>query len=463
MSRVAFVSSNNDNILYADIENKQLAIKNDYLWFQKPDKQTKELSKSYQEPKNFVPIGVNESYAIGVHMNKGLPELTQRLQLIEKHQFVKAWKAQLLQCQFLPKYDYYMSKLFDILKVDPLLKDAVESIIRDKDILDFKSKLPKEKPKENPEENPKNTEEKTKTCILKIYEEQTIDYTNLLLPESKFHSRLLVNRLTSKRNKGWKQTKIVIPTVDNDSCPASFYLYNHYVLISYYLSASLPIIRSTLYDLEDNYKVVFQVETYNMKGPPNCMTNGRFIIVSDGYSANVVDMVTYKTNKSYGSYTINGEIITACDINEKGEIMLGTYSGLYYRVSSKGLILFAFKQPEGLAITNIQHAADKVLIQTITSLNLVEGIIQRKITQWNAVRPIYATVHGGKVVLFSKYGITRILPLFSDQMETMIPLYKEITYDLNFVIPWYKALYISKDATYIYILHPEVQVIRKSN
>jgi predicted nucleotidyltransferase len=450
MSGVTFLQTN-DSLLYSDIEPNQQkeVIKNDMKWFEEKSEPT--VYTSYKDADHFLPIGLNDKYAIGVHYKHDLNELKHKMQFLEKCQFVSAWKKQLYACEFKGKYDYFLQKFLANVNIDPTLKDAAEHLLRDEELLKFKNSLPEEKPEKQEQPTPKVTE-KTKKTFMQVYENQPEANINIRDDPSDSHVRLLINRLGSSKTKGWKDTNLIFSCVDGITLFPSFYLYKNQLTVARYMHKDITIMKVEIYDLDNNYKKIFESFVYNVRGSPKCISNGRYLVVSDGFSANLFDL---SKESQYKSFAIEEEIISAVNVNDRGDVLIGTYNGLYYRIGNNGMILFAYKDNNALCILGISVAAEKVLLSTSTGICLIEGQTTRAILHYNNEKPICGYVHGGKMLLFNKYGTIRIIPLFTKYIELMLPLPKEVDYDLNRTTPWYHGLYVNDVGSKIYALYPD--------
>jgi hypothetical protein len=384
-----------------------------------------------------LPIGINDKYAIKISCTT---DYVEKMLHLEKDQFQAFWEFQLASCTFKGKYNHYLSVMLTYTKMDPFLKPVVESVLRNPKLLEYKLSLPDSKPqkKEKDMTDPKMSNK----CLMHIYEKKMPDITNNNNVDTKDNTYVYISRLCSKKSKDWKALKIHIPYHH-----PGIYLHDHYLVVAYYVHETT--IKVVMYDLSNNQKVTFEALVYNMKGYPKCITNGEYIVVSDGFSANIFHRDNANT---YRSYMIESEIITAINVNKYGDIIMGTFGGCYYRVSSTNVILYAHKHISNLCITGIVVQNDqKILVTTITGVYLIEG---SPFIQWNGYRPLCGHLCDDKVLIMSKYGVVRIL---TDERD-----YKMMENDNISIIPYYNALYTTKDVLYI-LCHNGTIITKKIN
>lgn len=423
-SRVAFVYDNNNETFTPE----------DLRWLSQ-DTGPEIVYNSYGDRDKFYPIGINGKYAIGLNCSVAFK---RNMYLVEHAQLIKYWKQRLVQCTYRVKYDYFWNKFLDIINKDITLNPVAEALIRDEELLKFRNTLPQEKPNDDDIIIEKEPVEAKGTKMELFPITTTTTMTTTTTNES---ARVVIFRYMTQ--KQWKDTNVCIPCRKGE-VPGCC-LYENYLLTAHYVTKDT--IQVVLRDLNNNYKEVFSCEVQGFKGLLKCVMDDPYIVVSDGVC---VAMINRDEPTYFRRFTIDGEVISATNVNATtGDIMIGTYSGLFYRIGIRGIIRYVEQISFNMAIINIENDG---LIQTIASIFFGS-------TEIDLDRPICCVADQGKIIVQSKYGKLWMVPRFATkdvQAEFLLP--EGVTYTLQQLTPWYhNGIYSNKNV--IAILYPEGHIV----
>lgn len=413
--------------LYADIpkEERSQYSKYEKKWLENHPTIDK-ISAAFPDSNQFVPVGINSNTAFAINAKEGyVATLIQS----EKLQFHKAWKANLLRSRSKQQYEYRLKKF---IVGDPNLKEVVEKIYRDTDLIDFKNSLPNDLSEEEIE---LKYEERQDSGV------QTISYTDPVKPnieESGDFYNLYYNNYNTKGI--WKSSKI---TCKSKHVPAVS-ICERFILFAYYLTDSIVIVK--LFDMEYKQKFEWCCEK---EGPLKCAVNSNgWMLISDGITVHQKrDGITYQ-------YMIENQVVTSIHIAEEDNfVFMGTYNGQIYDVNPARIRSYS-KTLDIVPILSISTSGNNILGLTITT------IITSDAKQFNAVRPLTMKVKGTFVIFLTKYGRIKIGSRIHDNQFIEYKAPEGKTVDVNKVNPWYdNGIYF--DGKKLAVLYPDGTIVKK--
>lgn len=170
MSEILFTEAPNP-LLYSDVDPKLREIyqKNELEWYREDNKVTQEWSHPSSDPSLFIPVGINEQFAMGF-MTECAPDYKLFLGVRERHAFGAYWKQKLMRCKHRKQYDYLYEEFEAVVKHDPHTFTVVEKALQeDAELQEFSAALPEERPEGEEKGYHKEPAERTMAnCIMKI-------------------------------------------------------------------------------------------------------------------------------------------------------------------------------------------------------------------------------------------------------------------------------------------------------
>jgi hypothetical protein len=425
MSRVAFTQHCE---FHGDIPTTERAkfTQNEQAWALQADLSEDYLTDPpFKSSEKWIPIGVSDRMAMGFGTSLA-PAHRQRSMLLEQDQFAKVWINTLLRTHYRQQYNGIHERFLKMVKKDPSLKTAAEMVLRCKQLLEFRDKLPAERSDDMPQGLDNAIAERYDGRYrFADFQGVTSAPEETELPKQKVALYTFDYREPAKN--AWKVAMIF--KCHNDTLPTACLTRNNHLYVAYYVSEQCV----KMMHFDENQQVVdsWYTEERGMRGPLTCDVDA----VTDGH------LVYEKCGRKH--WIEKDVIITSIKRAETtGDLYLGTFAGHVYNVTQLTFV----KTRDPLAVLSIDTSGDnKYIIQSINDITFDERLL-------NVGRPLTCAVKGTMVVSLSKYGVISLCFMGAN---SFYPAPEGVTGGLRY----YKGgIWISDDGGKIVVMYPDGRV-----
>lgn len=376
------------------------------------------MKKGVSDIDNWFPLGIGANLAYGLHTRLAHAHRC-RLFEIEQDQLVRHWMYSLLRCKDRQQYKQIQSQFLKLVKEDPSLKPAANTVLEDGELLKFRDKLP--------EESEEPYDMRYESREVGTHERIVIDACSKpTIEEADEVSCVYLLRYRNEKQY-WKESRITLKSFKG-TVPAAHVTFDNKLHLAHYLTES--VVRYAHYDADQ--KLMDEWYCANMGGPllvhQGCVSDGRYVFTHQG------------TQRHFFA----NHIVTAIEWYKEA-LKIGTLAGLIFSCSSNTVEAV----PNRVAVLSIQQGK---AYQTLCTL-----VVDRLCL--NAGRIIASRiVNDGEVILtLNKHGVLHVRCEGKDDYVYNPPNY--VSCNIQHTMAHCKdALWVSQDASQVAILYPTGQV-----
>jgi hypothetical protein len=429
--------------------------KTEPLWMKQEISTDTLLTKAFNN-QQFIPIGVNEQWALGL-VSARSTEHKQSQRYIENYQFAQYWMCTLMRCRHKKQYEVLMGRFMKMVELDQDLKPAANAVLRNEELIAHRNGLPEVLEPEA--QGPKGLD--LSSFMTRPEAEHWVgfahpaDLVDMEVSPNHYIAQIVKNPI-HKRNinkRVWKaegeQLKIL-----EDTFPATYMNQDTgRWVVAYYINATTIRVDSGG-DGEDLVHYYIQSTQHGML---DCSMNSKgLIVVSDGYHAYVGSIISvHKLEKDLK--------ISSVALSDD-YLIIGSSFGHVFRISLIGSkVMTHMTLRDSLSIVNAHHVGKKTMTQCCNQVNLLESAVeagedlQIPIIQ----RVLSSCVRGTRMAVLTKGGYIQIFyPAFRGLKIEFAPPPK-LQCQSHITMSWYKGgIWINPNGKSLQVLYMD-GVVRK--
>lgn len=465
-----------EQVVYDDIHPSTMipVVKEAELaWIQCKKKSTSRIaSRPESSWTNFVPVGINGKYAMGLvyedcNTYKGI--IVQR----EVQQFAQQWRTKLMRCRHQIQWSEIDKRFMKITQHDEELKSAARIIFEDQALQSIRQGLPEAREDFEDKEN----EGLRKEYVVRSDPSHIISRNSFgerpeELSDGTSFKVMMMDHTKKEHKRTWKVFE-TMTDLHSESYPCGWLSQTgNRRMVAYRVTPDLA--RVIVYN-GTNPRVDIDQDIYLRVGSNGLLTcrispdettfalcdEFRVYTWSKGdefFHIHFLQLPSLPEDASEAEKHLPG--IGSMTLSENGELIFGTTMGQVYRVNLVSSTLSSYnKLPDSLAILGVVRVGSKTIVHTIQDIFIVEAHTSpNEIIQINTRRPMCLIAMGTRIISFDKFGHLLIFSTIHREMMTEVPM-DDAKCKIIVPLPWYGGgLYTSPDAKQIGVLYPDGMV-----